>query len=67
MSSSSWFSRAKASSCARTVAVVPMNEQESIVAARTMERCLFTLEKGLDLRPATTRDIDLASVVGRVA
>jgi DNA-binding GntR family transcriptional regulator len=40
---------------------------ESIVAARTMERCLFTLEKGLDLRPATTRDIDLVSVVGRVA
>jgi DNA-binding GntR family transcriptional regulator len=38
---------------------------ESIVAARTMERCLFTLEKGLDLRPATAHDIDLARVVGR--
>jgi DNA-binding GntR family transcriptional regulator len=40
---------------------------ESIVAARTMERCLFTLEKGLDLRPAAPLDIDLAQAVGRVA
>ena len=40
---------------------------ESIVAARTMERCLFTLEKGLDLRPAAPRDIDLSRVIGRTA
>lgn len=40
---------------------------ESIVAARTMERCLFTLEKGLDLRSDTPRDVDLTRVIGQVA
>lgn len=40
---------------------------ESIVAARTMERCLFTLEKGLDLRPDAPRDVDLVRVIGQVA
>lgn len=40
---------------------------ESIIAARTMERCLFTLEKGLDLRSDTPRDVDLTRVIGQVA
>lgn len=36
---------------------------ESIAAARTMERCLFTLEKGLDLRPSAPRIIDITRVL----
>ena len=39
---------------------------ESIAAARAMERCLFALEKGLDLRPAPPRDVDTESVIRRV-
>ncbi len=39
---------------------------ESIVAAHTMERCLFALEKGLDLRPIEPREIDVLRVITRL-
>jgi len=39
---------------------------ESIAAAHVMERCLFALEKGLDLRPVAPRDIDVVRVITRL-
>ena len=37
---------------------------ESIAAAHTMERCLFVLEGGLDLRPSAPVEIDLDQAIG---
>ncbi len=39
---------------------------ESIAAAHVMERCLFALEKGLDIRPSPPREIDLQHVIAQL-
>ena len=38
---------------------------ESIAAAHAMERCLFALERGLDVKPIVTRDIDVLRAITR--
>ncbi|SHO65599.1 DNA-binding transcriptional regulator, GntR family [Pseudoxanthobacter soli DSM 19599] len=46
--------------------LVLIERGESIAAAHAMERCLYALEHGLDLRVAQPREVDLARVIGRM-